>query len=75
MAARATARASGPTSRIPASCWMRCGPAGDGPNDPAVKKALVFVSRCQNLEGPDNTTGFAAKNPDGGFYYTRLPAA
>jgi squalene-hopene/tetraprenyl-beta-curcumene cyclase len=44
--------------------------AGDGPNDPAVKKALVFVSRCQNLEGPENTTGFAAKNPDGGFYYS-----
>jgi squalene-hopene/tetraprenyl-beta-curcumene cyclase len=44
--------------------------AGDGPDDPAVKKALVFVSRCQNLEGPDNTTGFAAKNPDGGFYYS-----
>jgi squalene-hopene/tetraprenyl-beta-curcumene cyclase len=44
--------------------------AGNGPDDPAMKKALIFVSRCQNLEGPDNTTGFAAKNPDGGFYYT-----
>jgi squalene-hopene/tetraprenyl-beta-curcumene cyclase len=44
--------------------------AGDGPDDPAVKRALVFISRCQNLEGPGNTTGFAAKNPDGGFYYS-----
>lgn len=46
---------------------------GNGPDDEAVKKALVFVSRCQNLEGPHNTTPFAAKDPDGGFYYT--PAA
>ena len=38
-----------------------------------MKKALVFVSRCQNLESEHNTTAFAAKNPDGGFYYT--PAA
>jgi squalene-hopene/tetraprenyl-beta-curcumene cyclase len=38
---------------------------GDGPNDEAVQKALVFVSRCQNLESPHNTTEFAAKNPDG----------
>jgi squalene-hopene/tetraprenyl-beta-curcumene cyclase len=46
---------------------------GNGPDDPAVKKALIFVSRCQNLETEHNTTEFAAKNPDGGFYYT--PAA
>ena len=38
-----------------------------------MKRALVFVSRCQNLESQDNTTPFAAKNPDGSFYYT--PAA
>jgi squalene-hopene/tetraprenyl-beta-curcumene cyclase len=44
--------------------------AGRGPNDEAVQKALVFVSRCQNLETEFNTTEFAAKNPDGGFYYT-----
>lgn len=43
---------------------------GNGPNDPAMKKALIFVSRCQNLETEHNTTPFAAKNPDGGFYYT-----
>lgn len=47
--------------------------AGNGPDDEAVKKALLFVSRCQNLESKQNTTKFAAKNPDGGFYYT--PAA
>lgn len=46
---------------------------GRGPDDPAIQKALVFVSRCQNLETEHNTTPFAAKNPDGGFYYT--PAA
>ncbi|MBN2477528.1 MAG: terpene cyclase/mutase family protein [Pirellulales bacterium] len=44
--------------------------AGNGPNDEAVKKALIFVSRCQNLESEHNTTPFAAKNPDKGFYYT-----
>jgi len=44
--------------------------AGNGPDDEAVKKALIFVSRCQNLESEHNTTGFAAKNPDKGFYYT-----
>ncbi len=44
--------------------------AGDGPDDEAVKKALIFVSRCQNLESEHNTLPFAAKNPDGGFYYT-----
>jgi len=43
---------------------------GNGPDDPALQKALVFVSRCQNLETEHNTTRFAAKNPDGGFYYT-----
>jgi squalene-hopene/tetraprenyl-beta-curcumene cyclase len=47
--------------------------AGNGPDDEAMKRALVFVSRCQNLETENNTTPFAAKNPDGGFYYT--PAA
>ena len=46
---------------------------GTGPDDEAVKRALVFVSRCQNLETEHNTTTFAAKVGDGGFYYT--PAA
>lgn len=43
---------------------------GRGPDDPAIQKALIFVSRCQNLETEHNTTPFANKNPDGGFYYT-----
>jgi squalene-hopene/tetraprenyl-beta-curcumene cyclase len=42
---------------------------GAGDDDPAVKKALAFVSRCQNLESAHNTTKFAAKINDGGFYY------
>jgi squalene-hopene/tetraprenyl-beta-curcumene cyclase len=42
-------------------------------DDPAVQKALVFLSRCQNLETEYNTTPFAVKVNDGGFYYT--PAA
>ncbi|MCY2974247.1 MAG: terpene cyclase/mutase family protein [Planctomycetota bacterium] len=42
-------------------------------NDEAVKRALVFVSRCQNRASGDNSTPFAAKVDDGGFYYT--PAA
>jgi len=43
---------------------------GTGPDDPAMQRALAFVSRCQNLETEYNDTKFAAKNPDGGFYYT-----
>lgn len=47
--------------------------ADDGQNSEALKRALMFVSRCQNLESEHNTTPFATKSPDGGFYYT--PAA
>ena len=43
---------------------------GRGKDDPALQKALIFVSRCQNLESEFNTTPFAAKVNDGGFYYT-----
>lgn len=46
---------------------------GNDENSEAIQKALIFVSRCQNLESEHNTTPFAAKSPDGGFYYT--PAA
>ncbi len=38
--------------------------------DEGIQKALVFVSRCQNLESPSNNTPHAAKINDGGFYYT-----
>ena len=44
--------------------------AGLKSDDPAVQNALAFVSRCQNLESEFNTTEFAAKVNDGGFYYT-----
>ena len=47
--------------------------AGATKDDPAVKKALVFLSRCQNLETEHNTTKFSSLVNDGGFYYT--PAA
>lgn len=43
---------------------------GASADDPAIQKALVFVSRCQNLKTEHNDTEFADKNPDGGFYYT-----
>jgi squalene-hopene/tetraprenyl-beta-curcumene cyclase len=44
--------------------------AGAESDDIAVQRALVFVSRCQNLESQYNTTELAKKNPDGGFFYT-----
>jgi squalene-hopene/tetraprenyl-beta-curcumene cyclase len=43
---------------------------GRGEDDPAIQKALVFISRCQNLESEHNTSPHAAKVNDGGFYYT-----
>jgi squalene-hopene/tetraprenyl-beta-curcumene cyclase len=44
--------------------------AVDAPSDDeAIHRALVFVSRCQNLEGAGNDTEFAGKVNDGGFYY------
>lgn len=47
--------------------------AGNDADSEAMQRALVFVSRCQNLETEHNTTPFAARVNDGGFYYT--PAA
>lgn len=47
--------------------------AGVKSDDPAIQKALIFVSRTQNLESEHNTTSFSSKINDGGFYYT--PAA
>ena len=43
---------------------------GRGADDEAIQRALVFVTRCQNLESPANTTAAAAKVNDGGFFYT-----
>ena len=47
--------------------------SGATEDDAAIQAALVFVSRTQNLESEHNTTEFATKIEDGGFYYT--PAA
>lgn len=43
---------------------------GEDADGEAIQNALIFISRCQNLESQYNTTEFPAKNPDGGFYYT-----
>jgi squalene-hopene/tetraprenyl-beta-curcumene cyclase len=47
--------------------------SGNDENSAAIQRALLFVSRCQNYTSPHNTTAFAGKLNDGGFYYT--PAA
>ena len=41
-----------------------------GSSDPAIQRALVFVSRCQNLKSEHNNNELAAKVNDGGFFYT-----
>jgi squalene-hopene/tetraprenyl-beta-curcumene cyclase len=49
--------------------------AGVPKNDPAVQKALQFISRCQNLPGETNDQPFAKKTTPadrGGFTYTPL---
>jgi squalene-hopene/tetraprenyl-beta-curcumene cyclase len=44
--------------------------AGVAPDDPALKKALIFVSRCQNLKGEYNDQPWADKINDGSFIYS-----
>ena len=44
--------------------------AGVPSDDPAFRKAAVFVSRCQNLKSEHNGAAWAAKNNDGSFIYT-----
>jgi squalene-hopene/tetraprenyl-beta-curcumene cyclase len=44
--------------------------AGVSRNDPALKKALIFVSRCQNLKGEHNDQPWAGKINDGSFVYS-----
>ena len=44
--------------------------AGVPRDDPALKKALVFVSRCQNLKGEHNDQPWAGKIDDGSFIYS-----
>jgi squalene-hopene/tetraprenyl-beta-curcumene cyclase len=49
--------------------------AGVSKEDPAIKKALVFISRCQNLKSEYNDQPFATKTTDddkGGFVYNPL---
>jgi squalene-hopene/tetraprenyl-beta-curcumene cyclase len=38
-------------------------------DDPALQKALIFVSRCQNLKSEFNDQPWAGKVNDGGFIY------
>ena len=47
--------------------------AGVPKDDPAFKKAMIFVSRCQNLKGENNDQPWAGKIDDGSFIYS--PAA
>ncbi len=44
--------------------------AGVPKDDPAFKKALIFVSRCQNLKSEFNEEPWAEKINDGSFIYT-----
>jgi squalene-hopene/tetraprenyl-beta-curcumene cyclase len=44
--------------------------AGIDKDDPALKKAMVFVSRCQNLKGEHNDQPWAGKINDGSFIYS-----
>jgi squalene-hopene/tetraprenyl-beta-curcumene cyclase len=44
--------------------------AGVPPDDPALKKALTFVSRCQNLKGEYNKLPWAKLINDGSFIYS-----
>ncbi|MBY0524281.1 MAG: terpene cyclase/mutase family protein [Gemmataceae bacterium] len=44
--------------------------AGVPPDDPAFKRAVIFVSRCQNLKGEANKAPWAGKINDGSFIYS-----
>jgi squalene-hopene/tetraprenyl-beta-curcumene cyclase len=44
--------------------------AGTPPDDPAFRKAVVFIGRCQNLKGEHNDQPWAGKINDGSFIYT-----
>jgi squalene-hopene/tetraprenyl-beta-curcumene cyclase len=44
--------------------------AGIPKDDPAFKKALIFVSRCQNFKSEFNDQAWAGKVNDGSFIYT-----
>ena len=44
--------------------------AGVPDDDPALKKAMLFVSRCQNIKGETNDQPWAKRIGDGSFIYT-----
>jgi squalene-hopene/tetraprenyl-beta-curcumene cyclase len=44
--------------------------AGVPKDDPALKKALIFVKRCQNFKGEGQDQAWAAKKNDGSFIYS-----
>src|SRR5262245_31800392 len=44
--------------------------AGVSQDDPAFRKAAVFVSKCQNFQSEHNKAAWAAKANDGSFIYT-----
>lgn len=44
--------------------------AGICPDDPAAQRALIFVSRTQNLKGTNSAGWAQAGSDDGGFIYT-----
>lgn len=44
--------------------------SGVPPDDPAFRRAVVFISRCQNLDSEFNDQPWAKKVNDGGFIYT-----
>ena len=44
--------------------------AGVKNDDPAFRKALTFVGRCQNFDSEFNRAAWAKKNNDGSFVYT-----
>jgi len=44
--------------------------AGNDEDDEALQRALLFVSRCQNLDSEFNDQPQAGKVNDGGFFYT-----
>ncbi len=69
MAGLVMARRRVPICRTPVSWLKPC------MNSVAMAKtkrsaSLIFVTRCQNLESPQNTTPAATKVNDGGFFYT-----
>ncbi len=62
----------GPTCRTPRIWSMPLRLAARRPTIPPSKRRLAFISRCQNLESEHNTTEFATKVNDGGFYYNPM---